>query len=450
MKKVKPPRYRRVALRIHNDPRFRQLSDQQKLLTYTILTHPNLTTFGMLTASIASISDDLNWSFEKTKYELEGFADLRFPKPFPEPFQRKKKRDVLQFFREKKHHFPAFIYWDPDSRLFWLPRFLKYNSPDNPNQVISWDNQADLVPDCQLQLLAFQYLEEFLFHRGDSFFKAIPNGIRYRLPNPPKNRSTNPTPNGSANRYQDPDPEQYPEQNTSGMRAGRAREAGGSVNSSEIASKNDVDEDVDDRDQMSIEEKIEKVKEEYLEEYQIYFDALNLAEGNRAPVALPSLKRVTVGRKVRKAIEEFGVDQAIAAARGVFHVPYNAGENGSRDKHLALVTAMRIEDVERFAKAWEARPETMAVTTGSLPKVTTAESEVDTGLSPGSELGNIRVAIQSRLGEIHSDRLGSDAPDDLVAMWGEELLEAVDADSIHAAGAELESQLQLLIADAAS
>ena len=59
--------------------------------------------------------------------------------------------------------------------MIYVPNFLKYNFPENPNVVKSWNSAPDSLPECDLtnHVLA-KSAEIILNSQRDSFIKALP------------------------------------------------------------------------------------------------------------------------------------------------------------------------------------------------------------------------------------------------------------------------------------
>jgi hypothetical protein len=146
-------RYRKIDPRIWNDAKFRGLSDQAKLVFLFLLTHPNLTVLGAMRATIPGLAAELGW-------ETKGFA-----KGFEEPLAR------------------GMVKADQEAAFIWIPNFLRYNSPDNPNVVKSWQSALDLLPECNLYYQMIQEVKKFLAQLPKAFQDAMPNGMRNGFPN---------------------------------------------------------------------------------------------------------------------------------------------------------------------------------------------------------------------------------------------------------------------------
>jgi hypothetical protein len=102
-------RFRKISSRIWNDGKFRALSDDAKLIFLLLLTHPHMTALGAMRATVAGLAAELQW------------AEKRFHRGFTEILERRMVR------------------YNEGSSLIWLPNFLKYNPPENPQcgQVVA-------------------------------------------------------------------------------------------------------------------------------------------------------------------------------------------------------------------------------------------------------------------------------------------------------------------------
>ena len=121
--------------------------------------------------------------------------------------------------------------YDPRG-LFWVKNFLKYNAPDNPNQVRTWDDALDLLPECPLLEDVIRCAYATCRSRGQSFVDALgdrfvgvqvsSNGCEYGCDNRLWNGSENGLGNGSRNgcgngcRNQQQEQEQEQEQEIKG------------------------------------------------------------------------------------------------------------------------------------------------------------------------------------------------------------------------------------------
>ena len=136
-------RYRKVAVRIWNDEKFRALSDDGKLVFLFLLTHPQMTSLGAMRATMEGLAKEMGW--------LSG----RLSKGFAEASGK----------GMAKH--------DPEAGIVVLPNFLRHNPPENPNVVKSWRGIDDLLPECQLKTLHLQQVMAFLGESNTSKKKRV-------------------------------------------------------------------------------------------------------------------------------------------------------------------------------------------------------------------------------------------------------------------------------------
>lgn len=113
--------YRKIDTRIHADQKYRQLSDEAKLLFLSVLTHENMTSLGAMKAYPVALAAELGWDLPK--YE-RAFGECA-------------KSGMLA--------------GDTSSGLLWAVNFLRYNGPENPNVVGGWKKSIDRLPECALR-----------------------------------------------------------------------------------------------------------------------------------------------------------------------------------------------------------------------------------------------------------------------------------------------------------
>lgn len=156
-------KYRKVDPRIWNDAKFRDLSDNGKLVFFMLLTHPSMTALGAMRATVAGLAEELNWS-------VEGF--------------RKAFAEVLH---------KGMVEHDAKACLIALPNFIKYNSPESPNVIKAWVSALDLLPECDLKTRVIARAKAFSEGMSKAFAEALPEAFSKSMPN------------------QEPEPEQEPE-----------------------------------------------------------------------------------------------------------------------------------------------------------------------------------------------------------------------------------------------
>lgn len=152
--------YRKIDCRISNDKKFRELSVEGKLAWYTILSRRDLAPIGAFKASFESLAIEQRGN-EYLNKDLQ--KDL--PKGFSEVFIK-----ALNELLSK-----GLIKYDDEAFLIYVPNFLKYNFPENPNVVKSWNSVLDSLPECNLTTYALAKSTEIIISsQRDSFAKALP------------------------------------------------------------------------------------------------------------------------------------------------------------------------------------------------------------------------------------------------------------------------------------
>ena len=115
-------RYRKIDPRIWNDAKFSSLSHEAQRMFFFVLTHPAMTSLGAFRISQSGMAEEL------------GLAGKGFAEPVGELFRK------------------GLINYDERAFLLFVPNFLKYNQPENPNVVKGWKSAIDLLPECDLKL----------------------------------------------------------------------------------------------------------------------------------------------------------------------------------------------------------------------------------------------------------------------------------------------------------
>lgn len=146
-------RYRKVDPRIWNDAKFAALSNDAKLAFLFVLTHPHLTSLGAMRATVPGLAAELSWDVEV----------------FREAFREALSKGIVEH--------------DAKASCVWLPNYLKYNRPESPNVVKSWESALDLIPECNMKTELLQRVKDFTEGLGESFQKALPEAFRKTMPN---------------------------------------------------------------------------------------------------------------------------------------------------------------------------------------------------------------------------------------------------------------------------
>lgn len=120
--KITSSRYRTIHCKIWNDDKFPLLSAEGKLVFFLLLTTTFSSPFGAYKAGKAALE-------EESRMDAKGFA-----KGFAECLSN------------------GLAKYDETARVVYLPNFLKYNPPANPNVVKSWGKIFNELPKSGLDL----------------------------------------------------------------------------------------------------------------------------------------------------------------------------------------------------------------------------------------------------------------------------------------------------------
>src|SRR5262245_49211391 len=175
-------RYRKIDVRIWNDEKFIAFSDSGKLAFLYVLTHPNLTAVGAMRGTLAGLSAELQWPLKRFRTALAPAIRV------------------------------GMIEVNASAAYIGLPKFLKYNEPENPNVVKgAWLESLGQIPECPekrgLVLRCRKYLDE----RSDKFKGELPTSIWEAFSEALPEGFAQPFGKASGKQEQEPEPEQEPE-----------------------------------------------------------------------------------------------------------------------------------------------------------------------------------------------------------------------------------------------
>jgi hypothetical protein len=158
------PSYYRVSPKFWTDPAIRRSSDDAKLLALYLLTGPHRRLEGLFRLPKPYICADLGWSMEQ----------------LAEPF----KELLAERFGE-----PGFMAYDEAAEVVLIHKALKYQSPENDNQVTAALRQLDDLPDTPLTSEFRRSAERYC----ERLAKRLPEGFGEPIGQPPS-PSPSPTP----------------------------------------------------------------------------------------------------------------------------------------------------------------------------------------------------------------------------------------------------------------
>ena len=165
-------------MKIWNDEKFREFTDDGKLAFLFLLTHPSMTSMGAMRATVAGLAAEMGWEQPRMSSALE---------------------PALKFGMLVMNIGAAFI---------WVPKFLSYNEPESPNVVRSWPTQFELIPECEQKRTALFTAERLCQSLGEGFAKAFGEAFGEALPKGYPHPSPNPEP--------EPEPEPKPKESKAG------------------------------------------------------------------------------------------------------------------------------------------------------------------------------------------------------------------------------------------
>lgn len=144
-------RFRKIDVRIWNDRKFRELSDNGKLAFILLLTHPDTTQIGTIRTRVSNLADELGWSTDAMSHAI---------------------REAIS---------KGMIDADEKAGLMVINNFLKYNAPSSPNAFKSWRELIDLMPECDLLDKHVAGLKAFIDGLSDGMKKSIPNDLLHAI-----------------------------------------------------------------------------------------------------------------------------------------------------------------------------------------------------------------------------------------------------------------------------
>lgn len=146
-------RYRSIRCLIWNDDKFPFASDACQLVFFHMLTTPLSSPFGLYKASLEALAAEKRWT----------------PKAYREAFEEASRI--------------GFAKYDDRTQVVFIPNFLKYNAPNNPNVLRSWHNLFTEIPDCPLKTEFLQLLRTLCDSFGKGFQEAFEEAWRKSMPN---------------------------------------------------------------------------------------------------------------------------------------------------------------------------------------------------------------------------------------------------------------------------
>lgn len=158
--------YRKIDCRISNDKKFRSLSLEARYAWFFILTKRELAPLGAFSSSLEALAIEQGTvQYLSEKESLTGSLSESLSLDMVEVF----RKAYLELVKE------GLILYDKTEHLIYIPNFLKYNLPESPNVIKSWNSAIDSLPECELRDFIFAKSAEFIINnQSDSFKKALP------------------------------------------------------------------------------------------------------------------------------------------------------------------------------------------------------------------------------------------------------------------------------------
>lgn len=146
-------RYRKIDVRIWNDRKFRELNDSCKLAFFLVLTHPDTNQLGMLRSRSSALAMELGWHPDAMSDAISMLCEM------------------------------GMLMVDDRAGFIFIPNFLKYNSPNGINAVKGWSGLLDLMPECDLLLIALKMLKPQIDRLSEAMANGIPDDIKDAIEN---------------------------------------------------------------------------------------------------------------------------------------------------------------------------------------------------------------------------------------------------------------------------
>ena len=132
-------RYRCISMKRWNDPAFKKLSDDAKLVCLHAESNPHSNPIGVYQATIEGLAVHLGWTAE------------RYRKAFKEA--------------------SSFLAYDEEYWVVCLLDFMEVNQPSNPNVLVYWLGGFEILPESPLTLLRLKEIWAATAKRGESFIE---------------------------------------------------------------------------------------------------------------------------------------------------------------------------------------------------------------------------------------------------------------------------------------
>lgn len=137
--------YRTIHCCIWADKKFNDLTDEQKLVWFHLLTNPFTLGIGIYNASLEGLAAHKKWDFQR-------YSDC---------FDAVSKS--------------LGIYYDPDSQVIYIKNFFRYNRPTNPNVLSGCLKLLPTIPNCNVRDSFLEDIQTFAEGWGEGYLKVVLN-----------------------------------------------------------------------------------------------------------------------------------------------------------------------------------------------------------------------------------------------------------------------------------
>lgn len=140
-------RYRNIYCQIWNDDKFPFLSDACQLVAFHLLTTPYSTPFGLYKAPLEALAIEKRWIIEKYRVAFNELSNS------------------------------GFCLYDEKYHVIYLPKFLKYNLPANPNVLKHWAGVFSEIPPSPFKKAFLNKLTEVVGSMSKGYQEAFKEGF---------------------------------------------------------------------------------------------------------------------------------------------------------------------------------------------------------------------------------------------------------------------------------
>lgn len=161
-------KFRKISSRIWNDKKFRDLSNEAKLLVFFLLSHPHMTSLGGMRATVGGMAQELGWTIPAFR---KAFDEILCRDLESLELSDENKQLVLEGILEEDDDRFGMVEYDEEACCLILKNFMKYNKPTSINTVKGYAWAIDSIPEC--------FIKDMLIHRINVLMKSFPAFQQY-------------------------------------------------------------------------------------------------------------------------------------------------------------------------------------------------------------------------------------------------------------------------------